>query len=66
MFKCGLIGGTGLSELPGLEVIREHDTETPYGILAHPVIEGVLPGVEAHLLYLPRHGQPHRIPPHKT
>lgn len=65
MLKYGLIGGTGLSELPGLEVIKEHDCETPYGILAQPISEGQLSGAEAHLLFLPRHGRPHRIPPHK-
>ena len=65
MLKYGLIGGTGLSELAGLQVTTEHDCETPYGILAHPISEGLLPGSETQLLFLPRHGRPHRIPPHK-
>lgn len=65
MPKLGLIGGTGLSEMPGLSVLKEHDGDTPFGILAHPISEGVMAGNKKHLMFLPRHGKPHRIPPHK-
>tara|TARA_B110000444_G_scaffold230594_1_gene237946 strand:- start:457 stop:1212 length:756 start_codon:yes stop_codon:yes gene_type:complete len=65
MLRYGLIGGTGLSELPGLRVTAEHDFGTPYGILEHPISEGSLFEIQKKLFFLPRHGRPHRIPPHK-
>lgn len=55
-----LVGGTGLTELA--DHARLLDIDTPYGLPSAPVrlIEtGPLP-----LLFLPRHGSPHRLPPH--
>jgi 5'-methylthioinosine phosphorylase len=63
MSKYGLIGGTGLSQLPGFSLIREHDVATPYGRLCQPVSEGYL--VDCVLMFLPRHGKHGSIPPHK-
>lgn len=59
----GLIGGTGLTELDdGFETL---DIDTPYGKPSDPV--RVLPGGgPVRLLFLPRHGSPHRYPPHKV
>lgn len=59
-----VIGGTGLNELGGLAVLREHAVATPFGPTSAPIQEGRFGGGEA-LLFLHRHGgrgQP--IPPH--
>lgn len=58
--RIGLIGGTGM-RLPG-ELRQRLSTATPYGeASAAPVVAGV---GEHELVYLPRHGDPHRLPPH--
>ncbi len=51
----GLITGTGLYELDGIEERRVDDVETPYGTVA--VVRGVLAGV--HVAHVPRHGAGH-------
>lgn len=63
MTLTAVIGGTGLNQLPGLEVLAEHVLETPYGALSQPVVEGRLDGVA--VMFLPRHGVPHAIAPHR-
>ena len=56
----GLIGGTGLTELDdGYESL---DISTPYGAPSDPV--RVVETEAVRLLFLPRHGSPHRYPPH--
>ncbi|MEM9234490.1 MAG: S-methyl-5'-thioadenosine phosphorylase [Pseudomonadota bacterium] len=56
-----VIGGSGLYNLDGLDIVGEHDIETPWGKPSDPVLEGRLSGVR--MLFLPRHGKGHRIPP---
>lgn len=63
MERIAIIGGTGLSQLEGLEMIGELDTETSFGRPSAPVLHGRLAGRE--VLFLARHGRPHRIPPHR-
>ncbi len=58
----GLIGGTGLTELDAFE-----DTlgiPTPYGEPSAPI--SVIHSEPVRLLFLPRHGNPHRFPPHRV
>lgn len=55
-----LIGGTGLNELGSL--IDTLDVDTPYGKPSAPL--QVLRDDDIRVLFLPRHGSPHRIPPH--
>ena len=62
MSALAIIGGTGLDELDGLEVLREHALETPYGAPSRPVQEGRLN--DTTLFFLHRHGSPAAIPPH--
>jgi 5'-methylthioadenosine phosphorylase len=57
----GIIGGSGLYELPGLERVREHVIDTPFGAPSDALIEGWLG--ETQLFFLPRHGRGHRISP---
>ena len=55
-----LIGGTGLTEMdPDCPVL---DIDTPYGRPSAPV--RVVADAPVRVLFLPRHGSPHRIPPH--
>lgn len=62
MNVLGLIGGTGLDGWPGLEVVREHSVDTPFGAPSRPVQEGRLG--EVTVLFLHRHGGGASIPPH--
>lgn len=59
-----IIGGTGLTQLPGLTISKAHDVQTPFGSPSAPVLEGELDGHR--VLFLARHGHPHRIPPHQV
>jgi 5'-methylthioadenosine phosphorylase len=59
----GILGGSGLYELDGLERVRELHVETPFGEPSDALVEGFLG--ETRLLFLPRHGRCHRIPPHR-
>lgn len=59
----GLIGGSGLSRLPGLNVTGSLHLETRWGHPSGPLVEGEWQGVP--LVFLPRHGAAHSIPPHR-
>ena len=58
-----IIGGTGLTELSQLQVLSAHDLQTPYGAPSAPVLEGEMNGHR--ILFLARHGHPHRVAPHQ-
>jgi len=64
MAKLAIIGGTGLTSLKGLEITRSEVINTPYGEPSAPLIFGELEGNE--IIFLPRHGTSHTIPPHKV
>jgi purine nucleoside phosphorylase len=55
-----LVGGTGLTELDADANYLSIDT--PYGEPSAPIRE--LSAGQVRLLFLPRHGSPHRFPPH--
>ena len=57
----GIIGGSGLYDLPGLTDTRWVTVETPWGEPSDQIFMGRLG--EAQLAFLPRHGRGHRIPP---
>lgn len=57
----GIIGGSGLYSVDGLENIRRHDPATPWGASSGPLTAGTLGGVD--IVFLARHGEGHRIPP---
>jgi 5'-methylthioadenosine phosphorylase len=57
-----VLGGSGLYDLPGLEQVEEVAVDTPYGPPSDVIVRGRLG--ETTLLFLPRHGRGHRIPPH--
>src|SRR5208282_5605370 len=60
----GLIGGSGLYDMDGLEIKEEISLSTPYGAPSSTYKLGDFDGTE--LVFLARHGVPHRIPPHKV
>lgn len=57
-----VLGGSGLYDLPGLECVEEIAVDTPFGAPSDVVVRGVLG--DTTLLFLPRHGRGHRVPPH--
>lgn len=62
MAKIGIIGGSGLYELEGLEDIETIDIfDTPFGKPSDAFIKGKFHGVE--VVFLARHGKGHRIAP---
>ena len=54
----GVIGGSGLYQIEGLEDVREVQVETPFGKPSDAYTKGRLGGTE--LVFLPRHGKGHR------
>jgi len=56
-----IIGGSGLYALDELEIIKEHDIDTPFGKPSAPVVEGKAFGRT--VLFLPRHGRNHEFLP---
>lgn len=57
----GIIGGSGIYDLPGLEGRQEVRVETPFGDPSDLLITGTLAGVR--MAFLPRHGRGHRLAP---
>ena len=57
----GVIGGSGLYEMEGLEEIQTVSVTTPFGDPSDAFIIGHLEGVK--VAFLPRHGRAHRIQP---
>ncbi len=57
----GVIGGSGLYQMAGLDKIREVRVSTPFGPPSDVYIKGSLNGAE--VIFLPRHGRGHRIQP---
>ncbi len=61
MNRIGIIGGSGIYDLPGLTDIRSVAVDTPWGAPSDEVVLGTLGGVG--LAFLARHGRGHRIAP---
>lgn len=64
MKVIAVIGGTGIDQFEGLEIVSQHALETPYGEPSRPVDEGRFAGQR--LFFLQRHGAPRAIPPHRV
>lgn len=63
MSDLAIIGGTGLTSLENLHITKREVVQTPYGEPSAPLTFGELAGKE--VVFLPRHGHGHTIPPHK-
>ncbi|RRQ24730.1 S-methyl-5'-thioinosine phosphorylase [Guyparkeria sp. SCN-R1] len=59
-----IIGGTGLSQIEGIDEVRHQVVPTPFGEPSGPVTIGRMQGCQ--VVFLPRHGYNHRIPPHQV
>lgn len=57
----GVIGGTGLYSMEGLEVTDTHTPDTPFGAPSAPVVVGRLGSKP--VAFLPRHGPNHELIP---
>ena len=64
MTKIAFIGGTGLSAMEKLEVIRKESIATPFGEPSGPLTFGRL--LDREVVFLARHGYQHNIPPHRV
>lgn len=64
--KVAIIGGTGLTSLQNLDIVRHEVIMTPYGEPSSPVSYGVLGDSDKEIVFLARHGHTHNIPPHKV
>jgi len=57
----GIIGGSGIYDLPGLQDLREERVKTPWGEPSDALRFGRIGGTDA--VFLPRHGRGHRLSP---
>lgn len=59
--KLGIIGGSGLYDVPGIEDIHERIVSTPWGDPSSAIVEGTLEGTP--VAFLARHGRGHILNP---
>src|SRR3954451_10185552 len=57
----GIIGGSGIYDLPGLEDVREETITSPWGEPSAALTRGVIAGLP--IVFLPRHGKGHILSP---
>lgn len=60
--KIGVIGGSGLYQLPEISDVREVNMDTPFGQPSGTIRVGSLSGKR--VAFLPRHGEGHTLAPH--
>ena len=59
--KLGIIGGSGLYNLPGLEILEQRTVPTPFGNPSDEIVRGKLDTIDVE--FLPRHGISHSLTP---
>jgi len=59
--RLGIIGGSGLYSIEGLQDVQEVNVQTPFGAPSDAIVVGTLEGVP--VAFLPRHGRGHRLTP---
>jgi 5'-methylthioadenosine phosphorylase len=59
--QLGIIGGSGLYEMPGLADTHQYNLTTPFGTPSAPIVVGTLAG--ARVAFLARHGIGHHLTP---
>ena len=64
MSVTGIIGGSGLDSLDGLEITQRKLVDTPYGDASSALTFGSYAGKQ--VIFLARHGDDHSILPHKV
>ncbi len=63
MQRTGIIGGSGLYRMDGMELVEELELDTPFGKPSAPLTLARMHGQE--IVFLPRHGPKHTLPPHR-
>jgi len=58
---AGILGGTGIQAMAGLQVLERIELETPFGPPSAPYVIGLLEG--RRVAFLARHGEGHRLLP---
>jgi len=61
--RTGIIGGSGLYVIDGIDIIDHLTIDTPFGPPSDDLVLARIGGHE--VVFLPRHGQYHRLPPHR-
>jgi 5'-methylthioadenosine phosphorylase len=59
----GIVGGSGLYELDGLVGQRWQRVDSPFGAPSDELLMGTI--ADQRVVFLPRHGRGHRLPPHE-
>ena len=59
--RIGVLGGSGLYEMEGLQILEERAVETPYGAPSDPYVIGTIG--DTRVAFLARHGKGHRYLP---
>jgi len=57
----GILGGSGIYDIDGLVDVRWQKVESPFGAPSDELMFGTLDGLP--VVFLPRHGRGHRVPP---
>lgn len=60
----GILGGSGLYAMDGLQVTERLELSTPFGPPSGPLVLGAMEGVP--VAFLARHGEGHRLLPHEV
>jgi len=63
MAEFAIIGGSGFGQIKELGITQQKAVKTPFGDPSAPLIHGEFGGKE--IIFLPRHGEGHTIPPHQ-
>jgi len=63
MSELAIIGGSGFTSIETLRVTRREVVHTPFGEPSAPLVHGAF--CDRDVVFLPRHGSGHTIPPHK-
>ncbi|MBF0567219.1 MAG: MTAP family purine nucleoside phosphorylase, partial [Nitrospirae bacterium] len=61
MYTIGIIGGSGVYDIPGIELVKEIPLDTPYGTPSD--VYRVIRVMDREVVFLPRHGSGHSIAP---
>ena len=61
--SIGIIGGSGLYDIEGIDIVEEVNVETPWGKPSDSIMIGEVDGKRA--AFLPRHGRGHKVLPMK-
>ncbi len=61
--SIGIIGGSGIYQIEGIEIVEEHLVETPFGSPSDKIIEAKIEGTPFY--FMPRHRRDHHYLPHE-